>query len=724
MLKNLPIRYQLLLHYSMIFTLTLSLGSVFIYVIIQRTIKANIESELAHTTQAIHNMVKTAADVSIKNRLRAIAEKNLETARYFYSQYRSGLISERTAKDIVAGLFLNQSVGNSGYTYCIDSAGIVRIHPEKELIDVCVAEHAFVQRQMQLKEGYINYQWKNPGETRSRPKTLYMTYFQPWDWIISVSSYRREFKDLVKVDDFKDSILRFRFGQTGYSFIVDRKGNTVVHPELQGVNILASDLLPGKYFDIMLRQPSGQVIYPWKNPKDNHKREKLVIFNTIPEYDWIVASSSYLDEFYQPLKTIEKSILAIILITLGMTIALSFHISASITNPLKKLMNHFHHVRGSDFSVRMERGSNDEIGQLAEYFNAFMDQLERYSKDLKKEIDNRIAVEKELRESEGRYRSVMEAAPDPIVVYNMIGEVIYFNPAFSRVFGWSLDECVGRKMDHFVPDENWPETRKMIQAVLSEEPLSFVETRRLNKSGRIVPVSISGATYRDLHGQPAGSVIILVDITKTHRLRKLVMDTAERERQKFGQDLHDDLCPHMIGIQGLCTVLAENLKEDDSPHASLASKILTTVEIATDKTRALARGLCPVYLVSPGLYAALEDLAARTSNMSGIPCHFTTVEPIDVSDTTVATHLYYIAQEAVLNAVKHADAALITIGLWHDGRTLNLSVADNGRGFEESRAVKGIGLQIIKYRANILGATLNIESLAGTGTTLHVVLEE
>ena len=219
----------------------------------------------------------------------------------------------------------------------------------------------------------------------------------------------------------------------------------MVHPELQGVNILASDLLPGKYFDIMLRQPSGQVIYPWKNPKDNHKREKLVIFNTIPEYDWIVASSSYLDEFYQLLKTIEKSILAIILITLGMTIALSFHISASITNPLKKLMNHFHHVRGSDFSVRMERGSNDEIGQLAEYFNTFMDQLERYSKDLKKEIDNRIAVEKELRESEGRYRSVMEAAPDPIVVYNMTGEVIYFNPAFSRVFGWSLDECVGRK---------------------------------------------------------------------------------------------------------------------------------------------------------------------------------------------------------------------------------------------------------------------------------------
>ena len=93
--------------------------------------------------------------------------------------------------------------------------------------------------------------------------------------------------------------------------------------------------------------------------------------------------------------------------------------------------------------------------------------MERYSKELNNEIVNRKKVENALRESEGRYRSVMEAAPDPIVVYNMKGEVILFNPAFTRVFGWTLDECLGANLNHFVPEENWPETQVMIETIRS-----------------------------------------------------------------------------------------------------------------------------------------------------------------------------------------------------------------------------------------------------------------
>jgi PAS domain S-box-containing protein len=720
MFRNMAIRYKLLLNYSLAFTASLSLGSIFIYSFVQQRLTINIESELKNTTEAILNMVRTSVDVSIKNHLRAVAEKNHGIAQYFYNKFKNGEMTEDMARQAAASLFLSQTIGKSGYTYCIDSSGTVRVHPEKDLIHVNVAQFEFVKHQMKQREGYIEYQWKNPSETEARPKALYMKWFEPWDWIISVSSYRGEFEDLVNVDDFKESILGFRFGNTGYSFVIDSRGNAIIHPKLQGVNILEDKSLSNEFLETMWERKKGKIIYSWKNPDEPEARIKLVIYNHIPEYDWIVASSSYEDEFYHPLATIRTLMVLTVVISLVLILALTFKISDSITNPLKKLMNHFHQVRETNFTLRMECHSKDEIGQLATYFNEFMEQLEKYSNDLNDEIRNRKNVENALRESEGRYRSVMDAAPDPIVVYNMKGEVIFFNPAFTRVFGWSLEECIGGRMDHFVPEENWPETRMMIETVLSGESLIFAETCRFNKQGATTPVTISGATYRDHNGKLAGSVIILRDITNARRLRKQIMDIADSERQKIGQDLHDDLCPHLIGIQGLGTVLKSNLEEEASRHTQLAAKIVVLIADAIEKARALARGLCPVHLVSHGLFTALEDLAARTAVTSGSSCRFEGDESIHVNENSVATHLYFIAQEAAANAVKHANASEIRIGLFQKRDALNLSITDNGRGFVRNGSPNGIGLQIMEYRAKIIGATMEIDTHIDHGTTIRI----
>lgn len=724
MFKNLPIRYKLLLYYSIVFTISLSLGSLFIYGRIQKTITANIENELEKTTQGILNMVKTAADVAIKNHLRGISEKNLEIARYFYRQYQQGQISETRAQQAAADLFLSQTIGKSGYIYCVDSSGTVLIHPENELIGVNVVEHEFVRRQTRQKKGYLEYQWKNPGETEPRPKALYMTYFEPWDWIISVTSYRREFKDVVNVNDFKEAVLNFHFGQTGYSFVIDNQGIAVIHPKLQDVNIFEDKSLPDRYLRSMWREKKGKITYPWKNPGETRQREKLVIFNYIPEYEWIVGSSSYLDEFYRPLTHIRNIMLLTAATTFVLIIFLTFKISESITKPLKKLMRYFHRTRVAHFTLRMQYDSKDEIGQLAFYYNDFMDQLQRYSNDLNVEIQNRRRMENELRKSEGRYRSVMEAAPDPIVVFDMKGEVIFFNPAFTRVLGWSLEEAVGRRLDHFVPEENWPETRGMIETILSGKTLPMTETSCYNKRGDIIPVTISGATYKDLDGRLAGTVVILRDITNAKRLRKQIMDISERERQKFGQNLHDDLGPHLIGIQGLCTVLEANLAEEGSQQRRLAEQITSLIENAIEKTRALARDLCPVHIVSHGFTTALEDLAERTEGTCGIRCRFEGDETIDLLDTTTVTNLYFSAQEAVSNAVKHSQASEIEIGLSRKKGKLHLTVADNGCGFEKTATSKGIGLQIMLYRTQMIGAVMRVDSRIGHGTTLTFILKK
>jgi two-component system, NtrC family, sensor kinase len=224
---DLPVRHRLLLSYSAVFILAIALGSIMIYSLVRRTIEANIESELSNSTAAKLNMVKTSVTVSIKNHLRAVAEKNREIVEYYFRQYKEG-------KGMAAEILHTQKIGQTGYIYCVDGSGVVVVHREKALMNVNVADHSFVREQMSRKEGYIEYDWKNPGDTVARPKALYMTYFQPWDWIISVSSYREEFRMLINTEDFHESILSLRFSGTGYSFIIDSKGSLIIHPKLEG----------------------------------------------------------------------------------------------------------------------------------------------------------------------------------------------------------------------------------------------------------------------------------------------------------------------------------------------------------------------------------------------------------------------------------------------------------------------------------------------------------
>ncbi|MEH0020705.1 MAG: cache domain-containing protein [Desulfobacter sp.] len=720
--SSLEIRFKFLVSFALIFFLSMFFCNLFIYAYVRNNIESRIESELANTTQMIYNMVNTSVNVSIKNHLRAVAEKNLEIVAGLYEKAEAGILTREQAKARAAETMLSQTIGSSGYLYCLDSRGGVTVHPSPGLIGTSVADHAFVEQMTRFRQGYLEYEWKNPGETQARPKALYMAYFAPWDWIISASAYRSEFITLVNVEDFRKSILSLKFGETGYAFVIDRNANAIIHPKLQDVNIFNARELPNRYLEDMMARKKGKAVYFWKNPGETLARQKMVMFNYIPEYQWIVASCSYLDELYRPLGTIRNVILGISVLFFGIMLAITFGLSRTITTPLKELMARFNTATAGDYSARMHSRSADEVGRLAGYFNRFMDQLETSHKKLQDQIRVRHIAEDARRESQERYFLLMEAAPDPIVNYDMAGRVIYINPAFTRVFGWTLDECAGKKMDHFVPDNHWAETRAMIEKVLSGEGIFDVETRRYAKQGHLVDISISGATALDSHGNPAGSIIILRDITRSKRLEKQLMQAGDRERLNIGQNLHDDLCPHLIGVAGLAAVLKDNLQGHAS--AGLAGKIGELMDDAVDKTRQLARGLCPVHLVAHGLEAALADIADGASFHPGvrIDCH--AEKGIDVRDNTRATHLYHIAREAVNNAIKHAKADRIEICLALEQKgdaaeQVRLSVLDNGQGIRPDQNTRGIGLKIMEYRAKITDAQFAVDT-GPDGTGIHV----
>lgn len=517
---DMRIRYKLLISYSAVFVLSLTIGSAIIFSFVKEAIEANIESELTNTTQTILNMVRTSAGVSIKNHLRAVAEKNKEIAQHFHRQALDGSISMETAKIRTRDVMLSQTIGKTGYIYCIDSRGVMLLHPEAALLNVDLSENAFITEQKKRKVGYLEYDWKNPGESHPKPKALYMAYFEPWDWIISASSYRNEFKELVNVDDFRDSILSLVFGQTGYSYVLDLEGNLIVHPSLEGNYFDATDLKGRQFIREICERKSGKITYSWELPEEPQTREKLVIFNHIPEYDWIVASSSYLDEFYAPLKTIGHIILATVVISFIFVLPITFRISSSITNPLQELMARFASGAKGDISVRMQRQSRDEVGTLAAYFNTFMEQLEAYSHSLKSEIADRKKAESAIRKSEAKYRQLVENANSIILRMTPEGRVTFFNEFAQRFFGFTEKEILGKPAAGTIVPEETPDGIRMMAR--QSNPRGGQAYATVLRNGKRVWIAwTSRATY-DGSGAVKEYLCIGTDITESREAEQEV----------------------------------------------------------------------------------------------------------------------------------------------------------------------------------------------------------
>jgi signal transduction histidine kinase len=195
---------------------------------------------------------------------------------------------------------------------------------------------------------------------------------------------------------------------------------------------------------------------------------------------------------------------------------------------------------------------------------------------------------------------------------------------------------------------------------------------------------------------------------EARQLEQKILDVSDAERRRIGQDLHDGLGQHLTGVAFLSKALQQRLAAKSIPEAADAIKIVTLVSESIGQTRALAKGLAPVGLEDSGLPGALTQLAAATSGVFKIDCSFHADDRIETLELPVATHLYRVAQEAVNNAIRHGKASRIRILLDVDDDRIRLSVEDNGIGISPSSDQGGMGLQIMSFRARMIGGNLQV----------------
>ncbi len=211
-------------------------------------------------------------------------------------------------------------------------------------------------------------------------------------------------------------------------------------------------------------------------------------------------------------------------------------------------------------------------------------------------------------------------------------------------------------------------------------------------------------------------------MTQRRLLERELIAISEREQQRFGHELHDSLGQHLTGAAITAHTLAKKLKE--RPEALLAERLVKILEDGIELTRGLARGLYPVEIEAAGLMAALDELARTTQSRTGVACRFECPSPVPVADTTAAMHLFRIAQESVNNALKHARARTINLSLLQREDSIAVTIADDGRGFaaESASGPHGMGLRIMRHRAQILGAHFDVRPRDGGGTLVSCVL--
>jgi len=262
------------------------------------------------------------------------------------------------------------------------------------------------------------------------------------------------------------------------------------------------------------------------------------------------------------------------------------------------------------------------------------------------------------------------------------------------------------------------------------ETVAHTPYRIVTQDGDVKWVECMTTIQRAEDGHAEAYCGILLDITDRKQieherdvLEEQLLQASEREQQRIGRDLHDGLGQYLTSIAFMSAAVSKRLGDKSLYEARTAAEIQQLANEAVRQSRLLAKGLCPVGIEEGDLKQGMLQLTRDTEAMFGISCYFECDETAVVHDSQNAIYLYRIAQESISNAVRHGRARNVELRLERKTNGIALTITDDGVGIPEKLETgEGMGIQIMKRRAKMIGAFLDIRRAAEGGTIVRCLL--
>jgi PAS domain S-box-containing protein len=370
------------------------------------------------------------------------------------------------------------------------------------------------------------------------------------------------------------------------------------------------------------------------------------------------------------------------------------------------------------------------------------------------------AAKEELWDEQAFRAAIEISIPSGIAAVDLDGRQSYVNSAFCRMVGWMEAELIDRKppFDYWPPEERDNITAALVKVVEGDAPPGGLELRLRRKNGERFDTLLLVTALKDSFDNITGWLSSITDITqrkqaedalrRSHeelearvcqrtadlsaanmqlqaalaerrRLEHELLEITDKERRRIGLNLHDDLGQKLTGVALMLKGLQVRLARRRSADAHEAAKIHKLIKETMNQTRDISHDLVTIDIQETDLVSAMERLVSRVQRTFEISCRFRHESALPDLDAGAVSQLYKITQEAVTNAIKHGPARNVEINLTNGSNRLLLAIRNDGAPFPAVLSPKaGIGLHIMGYRANLIGASLEIKPDEPEGTVV------
>lgn len=332
--------------------------------------------------------------------------------------------------------------------------------------------------------------------------------------------------------------------------------------------------------------------------------------------------------------------------------------------------------------------------------------------------------------ADARLAGLLDSAMDAILSVDESQNIVLYNRAAEKIFGWPADKVLGQPLEMLIP----PRFRDGHAAQVRQFGRTGVTSRRmgdrtvihgLRAGGEEFPMDASISQLDTADGKIY--TVILRDVTERVRAQEDLAAFAaeaagvrEQEKTRIARELHDELAQSLTALKMDTLWVRDNMHSDHPGATAKLSQMLAMLDASVAATRRIAADLRPLLLDDLGLGPAIDWLVQNFAQRTGVKCELDMDDELELQEP-YATAVFRIVQESLANIGKHAAAGHVRVRVACDGSSLVLSVQDDGIGFQTGgpRKLHSLGLVGLRERAHLLKGEVQITSVPGQGTRVE-----